>query len=39
MAAEEPDTAFVRFFCEHMRCSPVTEVTRLGWRYLDEGVA
>lgn len=26
---------FVDFFCEHMRCNPSTEVTRLEWRYLD----
>lgn len=26
---------FVDFFCEHMRCKPDTEVTRIEWRYLD----
>jgi hypothetical protein len=26
---------FVHFFCEHMKCSPNTEVTRIEWRYLD----
>jgi hypothetical protein len=33
-----PDLApaeFVQFFCEHMRCTPETEVTRIEWRYLD----
>jgi hypothetical protein len=30
---------FVDFFCKHMRCHPTTEVTRIEWRYLDEGVA
>jgi hypothetical protein len=27
--------AFVRFFCEHMKCEPSAEVTRIEWRYLD----
>ena len=27
---------FVAFFCEHMKCKPDTEVTRLEFRYLDE---
>lgn len=27
--------AFVGFFCEHMRCTPDTPVTRIEWRYLD----
>ncbi|HET6503706.1 MAG TPA: hypothetical protein VFG87_23400 [Amycolatopsis sp.] len=27
---------FVEFFCEHMKCVPYTEVTRIEWRYLDE---
>jgi hypothetical protein len=26
---------FVEFFCEHMRCAPDVEVTRIEWRYLD----
>lgn len=26
---------FVAFFCEHMRCTPETVVTRIEWRYLD----
>jgi hypothetical protein len=26
--------AFVGFFCEHMKCTPDTEVTRIEWRYL-----
>jgi hypothetical protein len=26
---------FVEFFCEHMKCEPDTEVTRIEWRYLD----
>jgi hypothetical protein len=26
---------FVEFFCEHMNCTPDTEVTRIEWRYLD----
>lgn len=26
---------FVHFFCEHMKCSPSEEVTRIEWRYLD----
>lgn len=25
---------FVAFFCEHMRCEPATEVTRVEWEYL-----
>lgn len=25
---------FVDFFCEHMKCKPETEVTRIEWRYL-----
>jgi hypothetical protein len=25
---------FVQFFCEHMKCKPDTEVTRIEWRYL-----
>lgn len=25
---------FVRFFCEHMKCEPSTEVTRVEWEYL-----
>jgi len=27
---------FVAFFCEHMKCDPHDEVTRIEWRYLDE---
>lgn len=27
---------FVDFFCEHMKVTPTTEVTRIEWRYLDE---
>lgn len=30
---------FVGFFCEHMRCDPTTEVTRIEWRYLPTAVA
>jgi len=26
---------FVDFFGEHMACGPMTEVTRIEWRYLD----
>lgn len=26
---------FVAFFCEHMRVTPDTEVTRIEWRYID----
>ena len=26
---------FVEFFCEHMKCRPDTEVTRIEWRYLS----
>jgi hypothetical protein len=26
---------FVHFFCEHMKCDPNVEVTRIEWRYLD----
>lgn len=26
--------AFVRFFTEHMKCEPSTEVTRVQWEYL-----
>jgi len=29
-------SAFVEFFCEHMRCVPDTIVTRIEWRYVDE---
>lgn len=29
---------FVEFFREHMRCGPMTEVTRIEWRYLDDEV-
>jgi hypothetical protein len=25
---------FVEFFCEHMKCKPDIEVTRIEWRYL-----
>lgn len=25
---------FVEFFCEHMGCTPDTEVTRIEWRYV-----
>lgn len=28
---------FVRFFREHMHCTPDTVVTRIEWRYLEEG--
>jgi hypothetical protein len=31
----DPDR-FIRFFCDHMACQPDTEVTRIGWRYLDD---
>jgi hypothetical protein len=27
---------FVEFFCEHMRCTPDTWVTRVTWQYLPE---
>ena len=27
---------FIDFFCEHMKCTPDTVVTRIEWRYLDE---
>jgi hypothetical protein len=30
----DPAAWFVAFFCEHMRCTPDTEVTRIEWRYL-----
>lgn len=30
---------FVAYFCEHMRVSPTTEVTRIEWKYLDEVAA
>ncbi len=30
---------FVDFFCEHMRCTPKTLVTRIEWRYLDADVS
>jgi hypothetical protein len=30
-------TGFIRFFCNHMRCRPDVEVTRIEWRYLDGG--
>lgn len=26
---------FVDFFCKQMRCTPLTVVTRIEWRYLD----
>jgi hypothetical protein len=26
--------AFVRFFCDHMRCSPDDMVTRIEWKYV-----
>ena len=26
---------FVAYFCEHMRCEPSTEVTRIEWAYTD----
>jgi hypothetical protein len=25
---------FVQFFCQHMKCTPDTEVTRIEWRYV-----
>lgn len=28
---------FVKFFCERMKCTPDTWVTRIVWRYLDCG--
>lgn len=28
--------AWVAWFCEHMRCTPDTVVTRVEWRYLDD---
>lgn len=31
-----PASSFVRFFCQHMKCRPDTEVTRIEWRYLTE---
>lgn len=30
---------FISFFCDHMRCQPDTEVTRIQWRYLDGEVS
>lgn len=33
MEDADPDE-WVRWFCEHMRCTPYTEVTRIEWRYL-----
>lgn len=27
--------AFIEFFCDAMKCTPETEVTRIEWRYLD----
>lgn len=27
---------FVAFFCDHMKCTPDTWVTRIEWRYLEE---
>ncbi len=27
---------FVQMFCEHMRCKPDTEVTRIEFRYVDD---
>lgn len=29
--------SFVDLFCEEMRCQPGTEVTRIEWRYLEDG--
>lgn len=29
-------SAFVEFFCTHMRCTPDTLVTRIEWRYITE---
>ncbi len=26
---------FVAFFCQHMRCTPDTEVTRIEWKYRE----
>lgn len=28
-------SAFVRFFCEKMRCTPSTQVNRIEWEYVD----
>lgn len=28
--------AFVKFFCEHMKCTPDTLVTRICWKYITE---
>lgn len=28
-------SAFIREFCEHMKCTPDTRVTRIEWVYLD----
>lgn len=28
---------FINYFCEHMKCTPDTDVTRIEWRYLDGG--
>lgn len=30
---------FVEFFCEHMKTYPKVQVTRIEWRYLDDGEA
>jgi hypothetical protein len=30
------DREFVAFFCQAMRCTPETEVTRVAWVYLSE---
>jgi hypothetical protein len=29
-------TDFIWFFCQHMKVTPQTEVTRIEWRYLPE---
>jgi hypothetical protein len=34
--AGQTPAEFVAFFCEHMRCDPSSEVTRIEWRYLPE---
>lgn len=30
-----PPEDFVAFFCQHMRCHPTTDVTRIEWRYIE----
>lgn len=32
-------SAFVAFFCQHMRCNRFTEVNRIEWEYIDPALA